>query len=435
MLAGRGSLASQAANTTRAMVDHFPICPACGFALSAGMRFCPACGRYVEAEADTVLLPRRVRVEAGRLDTRELLALVEAGVAWWRTRLESASSASRQEAAEAIGELSRILRSLAAQLAQGRDTVRITTRLPVQRAFPLGCPVCGRGNREGARYCLSCGALLTSTPPKGKRMANTAWKFQIGAKTDVGKVRARNEDSCYVGPITTPEGFEALLCLVADGMGGARAGAEASRLAVETVRQQIDQALADGWPSSDQGWQALLRQATLSANARVYSQARASSTQRGMGTTLTAVVLSGDRAQLAQVGDSRAYLFNRSGLTADGATLAQLTHDHSLVARLVDIGQITPEEARSHPQKHMLYRSLGTDPSVDVDTYSQALQAGDVLLLCSDGLTNHVEDEELARIVLELPDPDEAATRLVALANERGGRDNISAIVVQVDHS
>jgi PPM family protein phosphatase len=422
----------------RAMANElptYPACPACGFALGGGARFCPSCGRYVESEADTVLLPRRLRVDADGVDTRELLGLVEAGVAWWRTRLESASSATRQQAAEAIGELSLILRSLAAQLAEGRTSVRITTRLPVTRAFPLGCPVCGRGNRAGARFCLHCGASLRSTPLKGKRMANTAWKFQIGARSDVGRVRARNEDSCFVGPLSAPAGEEALLCLVADGMGGARAGAEASRIAVETVRQQIEQALAANWPSDDAGWRALLREAASSANNRVYRQARASSEQRGMGTTLTAVIISGDRAQIAQVGDSRAYLFNRNGLAADGTTSAQLTHDHSLVARLVDIGQITPEEARSHPQKHMLYRSLGTDPSIDVDTYSQALQAGDVLLVCSDGLTNNVEDEELARIVLETGDPDQAAARLVALANERGGRDNISAIVVQVDHS
>jgi PPM family protein phosphatase len=154
-----------------------------------------------------------------------------------------------------------------------------------------------------------------------------------------------------------------------------------------------------------------------------------------MGTTLTVALLIGDHAHIAQVGDSRAYLFNRSGLSADGALAAQLTNDHSLVARLVDIGQITAEEARSHPQRNLLYRSLGTDPTVDIDTYSQPLQEGDRLLLCSDGLTNHVEDAELAQIVLEHSAPDAICAKLVALANERGGRDNISVIVVQVSNA
>ena len=103
------------------------------------------------------------------------------------------------------------------------------------------------------------------------------------------------------------------------------------------------------------------------------------------------------------------------------------------MARLVDIGQITAEEARTHPQRNMLYRSIGTDPSVEVDTLSEQIEPGDVLLLCSDGLFNHVRDEEIAKIALEQPDPDRACERLVALANERGGRDNISVVIVRVE--
>ncbi|MEN9936320.1 MAG: hypothetical protein RLZZ387_2899, partial [Chloroflexota bacterium] len=141
----------------------------------------------------------------------------------------------------------------------------------------------------------------------------------------------------------------------------------------------------------------------------------------------------GDRLHLASVGDSRAYLFNLGGVTEDGALSAQLTSDHSLVARLVDIGQITAEQARTHPQRNILYRSIGTDPSVAIDTRSEHLEPGDVLLLCSDGLFNHVLDEEIAQIVLQQPDPERAADTLVALANERGGRDNISVVIVRVD--
>jgi PPM family protein phosphatase len=403
--------------------------------LQRGARFCQRCGRYVEAEEDVVLLSGALQVRDGALDTRELLGLVETGVAYWRARLASASAPTREQAAAAIGELSRILQSLAAQLAQGRTTVRITTRLPVARAFLVGCSVCGRGNRQGARFCQFCGAALTTTPAKRSTMVKAAWKFAIGALSDVGRVRALNEDTCYVGTLPLPQGEELHLCLVADGMGGAQAGEEASRLAAEAMRRSVERALAAQVPSSDEDWQALLREAAATANGTVYREAQAHSTQRGMGTTLTVALLIGDHAHIAQVGDSRAYLFNRSGLSADGALAAQLTNDHSLVARLVDIGQITAEEARSHPQRNLLYRSLGTDPTVDIDTYSQPLQEGDRLLLCSDGLTNHVEDAELAQIVLEHSAPDAICAKLVALANERGGRDNISVIVVQVSNA
>jgi serine/threonine protein phosphatase PrpC len=152
-----------------------------------------------------------------------------------------------------------------------------------------------------------------------------------------------------------------------------------------------------------------------------------------MGTTLTIALIVGDRLYVASVGDSRAYLINASGVTEDGATAAQLTSDHSLVARLVDIGQITAEQARTHPQRNLLYRSIGTDPSVEVDTLSEQLEPGDVLLLCSDGLVNHVRDEEIARCALEQRDPGRACEQLVALANERGGRDNISVVIVRVE--
>jgi protein phosphatase len=152
-----------------------------------------------------------------------------------------------------------------------------------------------------------------------------------------------------------------------------------------------------------------------------------------MGTTLTATLIVGERVHIASVGDSRAYLINAAGVTEDGATSAQLTSDHSLVARLVDIGQITPEQARTHPQRNLLYRSIGTDPSVDVDTRSEQLKAGDVILLCSDGLINTVEDAEMARIATEQTDPQRACDQLVALANERGGSDNISVLIVRVE--
>jgi serine/threonine protein phosphatase PrpC len=150
-----------------------------------------------------------------------------------------------------------------------------------------------------------------------------------------------------------------------------------------------------------------------------------------MGTTITVAVVIGKRAHVAHVGDSRAYLLNAAGVHGEGVTWTQLTHDHTIVARLVDIGQLTADEARTHPQRHMVYRSLGTDPTTDVDTLSQALAPGDVLLLCSDGLVNEVEDVELARIVLEGQSGPRICERLIGLANERGGRDNISVVIAR----
>lgn len=264
-------------------------------------------------------------------------------------------------------------------------------------------------------------------------MQSRALTFQIVARTDTGRVRQQNQDAVYTGEIDLPGQQKAHLCLVADGMGGAAAGEYASRLAADVSRAYLERESANHPPPTDEAWQALLRDAVRAANRRIYDAAHADTARRGMGTTLTIALLVGDRLHIASVGDSRAYLLNLSGVTDDGSPAAQLTSDHSLVARLVDIGQLTPEQARTHPQRNILYRSIGTDPSVDVDTRSEALEPGDIVLLCSDGLVNHVNDEEMAQIALGEPDLDRAATRLISMANERGGRDNISVVMVRVE--
>ena len=128
---------------------------------------------------------------------------------------------------------------------------------------------------------------------------------------------------------------------------------------------------------------------------------------------------------MAHVGDSRCYLINRDGID-------KVSRDHSLIGRLVEIGQITPEQASKHPQRNLIYRSLGTYPNVEVDLYQRPMKIGDTLLLCSDGLTGHVADEELQEIVLASKDPHQASQRLVNLANQRGGEDNITVILVQM---
>jgi protein phosphatase len=352
-------------------------------------------------------------------------------VFYWRQRLEQSEGVAREQAAAAIQELSRILDSLAQQLVQGRETVRITSRLPALKASPLPCAICGRGNRAGAKYCIACGSPLGPGQAAAPRTP-PALRLALAARSDVGIVRSINEDTCYSGEFATADGAIGTLLLVADGMGGHEGGEVASQLAAETVKGELRAALSAGVPDTDAAWHALLRAAAITANQRIYERSRAGAAARGMGTTLTVALVAGRRAHLAHVGDSRAYLITPAGAAGEGLTWEQLTTDHSLVARLVDIGQLTPEQARVHPQRNMIYRSLGTDPATDVDTLSKALAPGDVLLLCSDGLVNHVDDAELARIALDEPSEARACERLIALANQRGGKDNISVIVARI---
>lgn len=374
---------------------------------------------------------KRLRLSADTLSLRELLAVVESGVFYWRQRLERAEGVAREQAAAAIKDLSQILDSLATQIAQGRESVRVTSRLPALRASALACGVCGRGNRAEAKYCVACGApLRPGLRPQSRRPPPIA--LAVAARSDIGRARPLNEDTVYAGEFSTSDGVVATLLLVADGMGGAQAGEVASALAVETLKAELTAALSAGWPDADEDWHALLRQAVLAANRRVFEQAQAEVSRRGMGTTLTVALVAGSRAHLAHVGDSRAYLINAAGVGGEGTTVAQLTTDHTIVARLVDIGQLTPDQARTHPQRHMVYRSLGTDPTTDVDTLSQALAPGDRLLICSDGLATYLDDAELAQIVLEEPHADQACERLVGLANQRGGADNISVVIARV---
>ncbi|HEU4324896.1 MAG TPA: Stp1/IreP family PP2C-type Ser/Thr phosphatase [Roseiflexaceae bacterium] len=411
-------------------------CPFCGAPTKPGARFCPACGRPLTpatAPVEGMLPNRRLRVEGESMQLRDLINVVESGVQWWQTSLSSADSVTRAHAATAIEELSRVLHSLSQQLALGRETVRITTRLPVLREYVVGCPICGRGNREGARFCQGCGAQLPGPASQTGATPPMPLRFTIAMRSDTGRVRRNNQDSVYSGTVPLGDGREAYLCLVADGMGGANAGEQASQIAAEVTQAYVRRGLGARQPPDDSAWENLLRSAARAANQRVYEESRSSNDRHGMGTTLTVALIVGDRIHIAQVGDSRAYLINAAGVTADGATSAQLTSDHSLVARLVDIGQITPEQARTHPQRNLLYRSIGTDPSVEVDTRSEQLKAGDLVLLCSDGLINTVRDEEMARIATDQPDPERACEQLVALANERGGSDNISVVIVRVE--
>jgi serine/threonine protein phosphatase PrpC len=245
--------------------------------------------------------------------------------------------------------------------------------------------------------------------------------IQRAARTDVGMKRSNNQDSMgFQDPADEREwGEKGSLSIVADGMGGHVGGEIASGLAVETILQEY-------LGREGQDVEPALVSAVENANSRIFQKAQENPDLRGMGTTCTAMVLKDQLAYFAHVGDSRAYLIRDGEIT-------QVTRDHSLVNQLIDRGDITPEEAESHPEKNVITRSLGIKPNVDVDTMNSPLEVreGDLFLLCSDGLSGLVRDEEMLEAVTTY-DPDEAAKLLIDLANERGGPDNITVQIVRV---
>jgi serine/threonine protein phosphatase PrpC len=226
------------------------------------------------------------------------------------------------------------------------------------------------------------------------------------ARTDTGRQRHANEDSYYA---------RSPIYVVADGMGGAQAGEVASRIAADV----FDEDMGDGNPEEQ------LAERAQEANRRIFERARADASHSGMGTTLTGALVSDDEVSIVHVGDSRAYLF-REG------ELRQLTRDHSLVEELRRRGQLTPEEAEEHPQRSIITRALGPEPEVELDVHTHQARAGDVFLLCSDGLTSMVREERLREILTGARTLDEAVDRLVNEANEAGGRDNITVVAFRV---
>ena len=228
------------------------------------------------------------------------------------------------------------------------------------------------------------------------------------AGTDTGRQRRANEDSVLA---------HAPLFVVADGMGGAQAGEVASRLAVDEFRR----GLREG-----DGLEGALAQRVREANARIYERSQRRAEQAGMGTTLTAIHVGPERVSVAHVGDSRAYRLR------DGQ-LERLTEDHTLVDELIRQGRLSPEEASEHPQRSVITRALGPEAVVDVDTASLEGQAGDIYLLCSDGLTTMVSEERVAAILKANPRLRDAGEALIAAANEAGGRDNITVVLVRLE--
>ena len=240
-----------------------------------------------------------------------------------------------------------------------------------------------------------------STPRTRKGALTT-----FGSRTDIGCLRDHNEDSLVVAPP---------LFVVADGMGGHAAGEVASEIAVGVIAD-----LAPEHPDGE-----ALAHAVKEANRAVIQAAREGRGREGMGTTVTAALLEGERLVIAQVGDSRAYLLHQG-------KLQQLTRDHSLVADMIEAGQLTTEEARTHPQRSVITRALGSDLHLQPDIYEINVETGDRLLICSDGLSGMVDDEGIEHTLRRVQDPQRCASQLVNEAVANGGHDNVTVIVADV---
>jgi protein phosphatase len=226
-------------------------------------------------------------------------------------------------------------------------------------------------------------------------------------RTDTGRQRHANEDSYFA---------RSPMFAVADGMGGAQAGEVASRIAARAFERA---------PESDNAPESRLEAIALDANREIHDVAQRDSSTAGMGTTLTAALLDGDEVAIGHVGDSRAYVLR-------GGELKRLTKDHSLVEELRRQGRLTDEEAEEHPQRSIITRALGPEPEVEVDTMTFPAKAGDVFLLCSDGLTTMVSEEEIRRILTEARTLRSAVNKLIDAANSGGGRDNITAVAFRL---
>jgi protein phosphatase len=261
---------------------------------------------------------------------------------------------------------------------------------------------------------------------------------RISGKSDVGRSREHNEDSFLVADLTTGRssldgdfveleaGSRGTLFMVADGLGGAVSGEIASRMAVELVLDEMRRR----WGESDSTDPALfasaLQGATEAANTRIHAHATSNREHRGMGTTVTIAGMYGDRLYLVQVGDSRAYLIR-------GGEARQLTKDQSLMQRLVEAGELTEEEAEQSERRNIILQALGPEPQVKIDLTHQPLRRGDALALCTDGLFGVVKKEEIAQTLAEEESLEVGCDRLIDLANQRGGPDNITVVLARFE--
>ena len=243
--------------------------------------------------------------------------------------------------------------------------------------------------------------------------------MQYWGLTDPGCVRSQNQDAFHMENLD----HDSVLAVVCDGMGGAKSGNVASNLAVDVFVQEVKRSYNESmdWEDADQ----MLRSAVKLANFTVFDQAMQFEEFTGMGTTLVAALIRGNEVSVVNVGDSRAYVINRDGIK-------QLTTDHSLVQMMVDRGELTPEMARTYPGKNFITRAIGTEAVVDCDLYHQRVDRGDCLLLCSDGLSNMMDAQEILFEVVHGFHKQLCCQRLTDIAKNRGGPDNITSILISV---
>ena len=243
--------------------------------------------------------------------------------------------------------------------------------------------------------------------------------MQYWGITDPGCIRTQNQDSYQVEQL----GKNALLCVVCDGMGGAKSGNVASTLAVDVFVQEVKRTwVANMAPDRiDQ----MLKNAVKLANFTVFDQAQQFEEFDGMGTTLVAALISGDYATIVNVGDSRAY-----SITSDD--VRQLTTDHSLVQMMIARGELTPEKARNYPGKNLITRAIGTESVVECDFFHRDLADGECLLLCTDGLSNLVDEQEILFEVVHGLDKQSSSQRLLEIAKKRGAPDNVTCVLIQI---
>jgi serine/threonine protein phosphatase PrpC len=247
-------------------------------------------------------------------------------------------------------------------------------------------------------------------------------KLDFAVLTDVGKLREHNEDCVGFFP-------QVGLAVLADGMGGHNGGEVASQIAIRVVQDVVSQRFTTRtsslWGQARRRMQELLVRAFREANAAIVLEAALQPHLAGMGTTLVAALFEGDRVTVAHVGDSRAYRIRQG-------SIVQLTKDHSLLQQQIDAGMISEEEAQSSSIRNLLTRAIGTDPAPAVEVHEHATEAGDVYLLCSDGLTDMLSDERILEVIGGRSTLTEACDWLIEEANREGGRDNISTILVEV---
>lgn len=242
--------------------------------------------------------------------------------------------------------------------------------------------------------------------------------MKIVSKTDIGKIRHSNQDSYSAGEL--PGGVA--WAVVCDGMGGANGGNIASAMAVKTISEQISSSYRSGMGANSV--RTMLESAIYAANSNIFEMAQSVDTLAGMGTTVVAAVVIGNTAYIAHAGDSRAYLFNPDGLV-------QITRDHSVVQNLVEAGKITVDQAKNHPHKNVITRALGVDERIIIDYNEIKLSENDVILICTDGLTNFIEQQDIYTVMktcsfYEYPD------KLIELANKGGGGDNITVVIMSL---